>query len=593
MMSRWIPTAGLRREGDSARVPITAAMRSPRAVRAMAAVAFVACAGTAARADDEPVTFTAHVAPIVFVHCATCHRPDGSAPFSLLTYPEVRGRAQQILAAVSRRTMPPWKPEPGYGEFAGARRLTDDQIAVFRRWVESGARKGDDRALPEQPQVSGGWQLGKPDAVLRLASPYRLPPDGTDRLRNFVIPTGEGEHRYVSAWEFRTSNPRVVHHATVVVDATRSSRRLDDQDPQPGYEGMIPTSAANPDGFFLGWTPGQAPFVAAPGIAWSLARDSDLVLMLHLRPSGGWETVDVEVALYFSASPPSRTPAMIRLNRQDIDIPPGEQRYTIRDSYTLPVDVEAVGIQPHAHTLAREIKGFATLQDGNRRWLIYIRSWDFHWQDAYRYAEPVPLPAGTTLTMEYVYDNSKANPANRGRPLARVTFGQRTSDEMGDLWLQVVPRRAADLPLLTRSVRQKLLPQHIAGYRMMLESDPDNPSLHDDLALLLFEAGDGEGVAREFAESLRLRPRAPAAHYNFGNALLPLGRFEEAERHFRDAVAIDPNYAPGHFGLGLALQALGRADEASRSYKRALALRPDWLEAQDRLREVEPIGRPR
>src|SRR2546425_12107987 len=173
-------------------------MSSPRAVRAMAAV-LVLCAVTEARADDEPLTFTEHVAPIVFDHCAMCHRPDGAAPFSLLTYPEVRARARQILAAVSRRTMPPWKPEPGYGEFVGARRLTDDQIAVFRRWLESGARKGDDRALPQPPQLSDAWQLGKPDAVLQLSSPYQLAPDGPDRLRNFVIPTGASERRYVRA----------------------------------------------------------------------------------------------------------------------------------------------------------------------------------------------------------------------------------------------------------------------------------------------------------------------------------------------------------------------------------------------------------
>jgi hypothetical protein len=503
----------------------------------------------------------------------------------------VRSRAVQILAALSRRSMPPWKPEPGFGDFTGARRLSDEQIGIFRRWLASGARKGVDRDLPPLPQSPGGWQLGKPDRVLRLAAPYRIPRGGVDRLRNFVVPIREHDRRYVRAWELRTTNPGVLHHATLVVDPTRRSRQLDDQDPEPGYEGIIPASAASPEGFFLGWTPGQAPFVAAPGTAWSIEPDSDLVLMLHVWPTGADDPVDVEVALYFSPSPPSRTAAMIRLNRQDIDIPAGEAHYTIRDAYTLPVDVDAIGVQPHAHALAREIKGFAVLPDGTTRWLVYIRDWDVHWQDAYRYMKPISLPAGTTLTMEYTYDNSLANPSNRGRPLSRVTFGQRTSDEMGDLWLQVVPKRAADLPVLSSSIRRKLLPQHIAGYRMMLASDPGNPSLHDDLALLLFEAGDGGGAVREFSESLALRPHAPSAHYNLGNALLPLGRFEEAERRFRDAVAADSNYAPGHFGLGLALQALGRRKEARQSYRRALDLAPGWRDAQDRLNELDSPAR--
>jgi hypothetical protein len=566
-------------------------MRTGRSIVILVAVATLVGGKAEARAAGEPVTFAQHIAPIVYSHCAACHRPGGAAPFSLLTYPEVRGRARQILDAVSRGTMPPWKPEPGYGDFAGVRRLSEPQIALFRQWIAEGVLLGDERQLP-RPPAGDGWQLGPPDAVVKLQTAYRLPPDGEDRLRNFVMPTGLTHRRYVRAWEFRTSSPRVVHHATMMVDATRASRQMDQQDPEAGYEGLLPMSAANPEGFFVGWTPGQAPFVAAPDTGWRLDQDSDLVVMLHLRPSGSWETVDVAVGLYFNDSPPSRTPALIRLNRQDIDIPPGERRYTITDTYTVPVDVEAIGIQPHAHALAREIRGFATLRDGTRRWLIYIRNWDFHWQDAYRYASPVPLPAGALLTMEYTYDNSAANPANRGRPLRRVTFGQRSSDEMGDLWLQVVPRQAADLTMLTRSLRQKLLPQHIAGYRMMLRSDPDNPSLHDDLALLFWEAGDLSGVVREFAESLRLKPAAPAAHYNVGNALLPLRRFYEAERHFRDAIALDTSYAPGHFGLGLALQAQDRLDEAAASFRRALELRPAWTEAQVLLSEIENRRRP-
>jgi hypothetical protein len=537
----------------------------------------------------EPPTFAEDVAPLVFTHCVPCHRPNGAAPFSLTSYPDVRGRARQILNAMTARTMPPWKPEPGFGEFAGSRRLADDQIEIVKQWVDTGMRFGDPRALPSLPEAPDGWQIGPPDIVLRLEDPYRVPPHGDDKLRNFVIPIGLTGARYVRGWEFRTTNTRAVHHATMVVDPTRASRSLDQLDPEPGYEGVIPVSVASPEGFFLGWTPGQAPFQAASGTAWRLEPGSDLVVMLHLRPTGGWETVDLSIGLYLTDEAPLHTPVMIRLNRQDIDIPPGERQYTVTDSFTLPVDVEAVGIQPHAHTLARAIKGFATHPDGTKQWLIYIRQWDFHWQDAYRFRSPIPLPAGAVLTMEYTYDNSIANPANRGRPLRRVTFGQRTSDEMGDLWIQVVPKRPQDLPFLARSLRRKLVPQHIAGYRMMLAADPNSAALHDDLALLLWEAGDREGVVREFSESLRLKPVA-SAHYNVGNALLPLGRFEEAAGHFREALAIDDNYAPGHLGLGLVHEAQGRWIEAISSYRRALVLRPNWDDVKARLDKLE--GRP-
>lgn len=541
-------------------------------VRDGALVAQQLPAGTAS-SQTEAVTFARDIVPIVFTQCASCHRPGGSAPFSLLTYPEVRGRARQIVSAIERRTMPPWKPEPGFGQFAGERRLSTAQIAAFQKWLASGAPAGDMRQMPRPPIWNDGWQLGKPDLVVRLSAPYPLEPAGSDQLRNFVIPIQTTIRRYVKAWEFRPSSS-VVHHATILLDPTRASRRLDEDDPQPGYEGLIPLSARNPEGYFLGWTPGQQPYVAPQHIAWPLDPETDLIAMMHLRPSGQPEVVDARIALYFSAAPPADTPVMIRLNRQDIDIPAGMSRYTASDSYTLPVPVTLFGVQPHAHNLAREVRGLATLPDGTTKWLLYIREWDFHWQDAYRFATPVSLPAGTRLSMEFTYDNSEANPANPSRPPRRVTYGQRTLDEMGDLWVQVVPDRNTDAGMLKANLQAKLLLQNISGYQTMLKADPDNVGLHDDLALLFAQAGDLESAAAQFAESLRLRPDAPAAHYNVGNALLKLRRSREAARYFGLALALSPDYGLAHQGLALALEAEGRHDEALRSLERAVRLTP-------------------
>ncbi|PYR01022.1 MAG: hypothetical protein DMF96_01505 [Acidobacteria bacterium] len=549
-----------------------------RNLSSTAAVLWIATAAQGAAAPTT-VTFAKDVAPILFQQCASCHRPGGAAPFSVLTFAEARPRAKSIAAAVQRRTMPPWKPEPGYGEFVAGRRLTDEQIAAIVQWADEGAPLGDPAALPSPPEWTDDWPLGPPDLIVKMPDAYRLPPGGPDRIRNFVIPIRIPARRYVKAWEFRTSNPPVVHHATMMIDPTRASEQRDQEDPEPGYEGLIPLSARNPDGYFLGWTPGQAPSVVQDRMAWPLEKDGDLVMMLHLRPTGAWETIEASVGLYFSDAPPTRTPAMIRLNRQDIDIPPGEQRYTASDSYALPVDVDAYSVQPHAHNLAKEIKGWATLPDGTKTWLIYIRSWDFHWQDSYRYANPVRLPAGTRLTMEYTYDNSQSNPVNPNRPPKPVTYGQRTSDEMGDLWIQVLPREPADLTLLNSSLREKLLPQNISGYQMMLKADPDNVALHDDLALLFSEAGDLRQAARQFTDSLRLRPNAPAAHYNLGKALLALREWDEAGARFRKALELDPNYAFAHHGLALALEGRGQHDAALQHLREAIRLAPAFGEA--------------
>lgn len=64
-----------------------------------------------------PVNFAEHIAPIVFGHCGSCHRPGEVGPFSLLTYNDVRKKAKLIQQVTEGRTMPPWHPAPGHGEF--------------------------------------------------------------------------------------------------------------------------------------------------------------------------------------------------------------------------------------------------------------------------------------------------------------------------------------------------------------------------------------------------------------------------------------------------------------------------------------------
>jgi tetratricopeptide (TPR) repeat protein/mono/diheme cytochrome c family protein len=520
------------------------------------------------------VTFSKDIAPLLFEHCANCHRPGGSAPFSLLTFRDTKPRAREIVRAVTAGAMPPWKPEPGFGDFVGSRRLSADVIGTFSQWVEQGSGEGDPRDLPPPPKATDGWQLGPPDLILHLDHPYALAPDGIDRIRTFVIPVPISNRRYVRAWELRTSAPQVVHHATMVLDPTRASRERDQRDPEGGYEGLIPLSAQNPEGFFMGWTPGQTASMVPAAMAWHLDPGTDMLAMLHLRPNGTSSAVDVSIGLYFSDSPPTQVPAMIRLNRQDIDIPAGQPKYVVKDSYTLPVDVYVHSVQPHAHSLAREIKGVATMPDGSQKWLLYIRNWDFYWQDTYRYVEPFLLPAGSRLEMTFTYDNSAANRANPSSPPRRVLFGQRTTDEMADLWLQVVPRRPEDLPVLQTSLRRKLLPQTIDGYRTMLRGDPANVGLHDDLAMLHLQTGDVRSAESEFAESARLAPDSPATQYNVGNAQLLLGRFSEAESRFRQALGRVADYGLARQGLGLALQAQGRLDEAAVELSLALKTLP-------------------
>ncbi|HKB11872.1 MAG TPA: tetratricopeptide repeat protein [Vicinamibacterales bacterium] len=539
------------------------------------AVALVALGASQAR----QVTFTSDVAPILFDHCAQCHRPGGSAPFSLITYAAAKQHATQIAAATRRRVMPPWKSEPGYGEFIGHRPLTDRQIDLLRRWADEGTREGDRADLPPAPRWTDGWQLGSPDLVVTLAQPYVLAADGADVSRVFVLPVPIDAVRYVKGVEFQPGNPAVVHHANIRIDRTPASRALDEQDPDPGYEGVMAHSAVYPDGHFLGWTPGQIAPLLPKGLAWRLAPRTDLVVEVHMKPSGKVEQVKPSIALYFGSDPPERTPAMIRLGRQSIDIAPGEKDYAISDSFVLPVDAEVQAVQPHAHYRAREVQGVATLPDGTTRWLIYIKDWDFRWQHVYRYVAPFTLPKGTTLSVRYRFDNSAGNPRNPRLPPVRVAWGQWTQDEMGDLWIQVLTRTESDLQTLNTAFHAKAVAEDIVGYESMIRRDPRRVQLHDDVAQLFLETGRAADAVAHLAASARLRPDSAPAQFNLGTALTIAGRLDEAIDCYRRALAIDPNYALAHNNLGNALLARGHADQALDHFREALRLDPSNAEA--------------
>lgn len=530
------------------------------------------------------LNFNRDIAPLVFENCAPCHRPGGSGPFDLLGYDDVSRRRNQIVTVTQNRYMPPWQPEPGYGEFVGERRLQVDQVGKLAQWVAEGAPEGDPADSPEAPEWPAGWHLGEPDLVLTMPRPYTLAADGPDVFRMFVIPVPLASNRFVRALEIRPGNPKVVHHAVGLVDTTLRCRTLDAEDPIPGFEGMRSTEFARaPDGHFLGWTPGKIPAESAEGRTWRLKKGADFVLELHMMPSGKPEPIQPSVGLYFGGGGPNRTSHIIGLGSQTIDIPPGKKEYWIEDSYVLPVAVEILGVYPHAHYLGRQMRAFAQLPDGSRRWLLRIREWDFNWQDEYVYRDPISLPPGTRLTMQYSYDNSAANIRNPHEPPRRVVYGPNSSDEMGDLWLQVMTRNRNDLLRLQTDYRVKERERFIAGYRHALQLRPEDARTHDHLGQVLQATGMVEDAISHYRQALKLRPAYAETHSNLATALAQQGHTEEAIGHYGRALKIKPDLLEARYNLGGALLATGRISQAIASLQQAIRIEPEFARAHNNL----------
>jgi tetratricopeptide (TPR) repeat protein/mono/diheme cytochrome c family protein len=580
-----------------------------------------ACSRTTERADTaatRAVTFNEDIAPILFGNCASCHRPidppsptarqappspklgrqsasrEGGAgapddplcvagaPFSVLDYGSVRRYARAISSAVQRRAMPPWLPEPGHGEFAGERRLRDDQIALIAKWVESDAPEGDPSRAPTPPSFSGGWQLGTPDLVLTLPEAYELQagsaqgkPGSRDVFRNFVIPVPITTTRYVRAVEFRADRPQVLHHADVALDLGRVSRALDRAEPGPGFAAMDGAQVYN----VYGWSPGKVPVMEPAANAWTLQPGTDIVLLLHMIAGSEGEAVQPSIGLFFSDTPPTRTPVSVKLEAHGIAIPAGEPNYVVEDSYVLPVDVDAVSIYPHAHYLGKEMRGTATLPDGSQKDLLWIRQWDFRWQDRYRYRSPVFLPRGTRLSMRFTYDNSASNPNNRHNPPQRVRSGPRSTDEMGHLWIEVVPRRPEDAAVLNADFVRRQLLAAIAKAELDVQLEPNVAGARTMLAAAYLQVGRVADARAQLEEALRLDPRHAEARSNLGVVLQAQGYLAEGMKHLRTAVQLKPKDDSVRFNLGGGLLTVGQPDDAIREFRTAIALNPENADA--------------
>jgi mono/diheme cytochrome c family protein len=397
------------------------------------------------------VTFSKQIAPIVFRHCVECHRPDGSAPFALGSYADAAPRASALAQVARARLMPPWKAEPGPHPFEGAARLDESEIRLLETWAREGAPEGDPSAAPPVPQFTSRWELGAPDMVIRMPAPFNVPASSPDLYRCIVVPLKLASDRYVRAYDFRPGNRRLVHHALIFVDALHAARKNGETYPCFGVPGFLPSAAIG------GWTPGFTATRYPPQTAVRLRSDADLVFQIHYHPDAVDASDQSELALYLTPDAPKRRMMEVALGSRDLDIQPGQRRYVVRDRFELPVDVEVTGIIPHAHYICRTMTGRAVLPDGKRVDLIRIEDWDFNWQRHYRYARPFVLPAGTRLEMEFVYDNSSANPRNPSAPPRRVQWGPGSTDEMAGLHVQVIPLRDDDAAELGQALWGKIM----------------------------------------------------------------------------------------------------------------------------------------
>jgi tetratricopeptide (TPR) repeat protein len=312
-------------------------------------------------------------------------------------------------------------------------------------------------------------------------------------------------------------------------------------------------------------------------MAWRLDPGDDLVLNIHLQPSGKPQEELPAIGLYFTDREQTIHPMLMQLEHDGaLDIPAGAPDFEVSDSFRLPMDMDVLAVYPHAHYLGKLLEGYATLPDGKRRWLIRIPDWDLNWQGVFRYEKPVFLPAGSIVSMRYHYDNSSRNPRNPNVPPKRVKGGNQATDEMGHLWLQVLPHGEGD----PRVPLQEALMRH------RLEEYPDDFVASFNLGAVMFARKDMSHAIQYLRAAVRVAPEQIVALNTLGAALESEKQLDEAVMLFNQALRLRPDYTDARFNLANALGMQGNFPEAARQFRLVLAENPADNAARSFLSQV-------
>jgi Flp pilus assembly protein TadD len=166
--------------------------------------------------------------------------------------------------------------------------------------------------------------------------------------------------------------------------------------------------------------------------------------------------------------------------------------------------------------------------------------------------------------MRYHYDNSTANPRNPNQPPRRVKAGNNATDEMGHLWLQVLPHDRRD--------RRRELEEAVMEHRV--QKYPDDYAAYLDLGELKLSRLDLQGAVSVLQTAVRVDPRQSQGHNILGAAFTRVGRGQEAIQQFQIALQIDAGNVNARYNLVFAQMKSGQLAAAAGNMEQVVAAYP-------------------
>lgn len=396
----------------------------------------------------DKITYYENIEPIIHSRCSGCHRPGQPAPFNLLTYEDVAQKADFIGHVTKIRYMPPWKADRTFQEYANERGLSDFEIDMIQKWIAAGLPKGK-RGKGSKQESQTQLSQDKPDLVIKMPQPYKIPTDERDDYRFFNLPTNLPEDTYIKKIEFIPGHKKLVHHSRLMTDTSHMVREINGLS---ANDAMISRFEKYPplDKFLYGWVPGNFAITFPQGTGKKLYKNTDIILNIHYAPNWREDQYDAStINLYFQKGKVTREVLSLAIAEENISNPPflikANEKKTFYSSFgPIPIDISALAVLPHMHYLGKTFRAFAVTPEGDAVPLIKIDDWDFRWQETYQFKKLLYIPKGSVILIEATFDNTTDNPANPSSPPIDVTYGWDTTSEMLDLVLYYLEYKEGD-----------------------------------------------------------------------------------------------------------------------------------------------------
>lgn len=420
--------------------------------------------------STEQVLFAEHIAPIIHQNCTKCHNPSGAAPFSLVSYEDIAPKAKLIAYVTEKRLMPPWPADPSYTHFANETYLTDEQIMLIKKWSEEGCLAGDTSALVRPEIVEKTWNHGKPDLIVKIPEPIKVPGNNSDLFLVVKVPFELPKDTIIRAIEFVPGNKRLVHHVnTHIVQFEPNKKRnlhegkyIVNQDQTKSTKIHKELGLLNDDGSYAPMTPSVSNYL--PGSQFSFypneiggfrigKKNAFYLNDMHFGPSPIEQTDSSYYKIYYGVKEPKRPVKEFQIGTLGLApvepalVVPANELKTFHIKFTVPSDISVVNIVPHMHLIGKRFWAYAIKPSGDTIRLIRINEWDFRWQYFYMPKKMLKIPRGSTIYVEGDFDNRSSNPNNPFNPpqiIAEREGSMKTTDEMFQLIINYVPYEKGD-----------------------------------------------------------------------------------------------------------------------------------------------------